>query len=169
MSRTEQVGHKEQPVHDSARVAEAAADFIEGLLDCAELDGDLEFGVEENRPFVELPEGDCECLIGRDGDGIDALQLLTRLAVEQRRVYSDQRLVVDVAGFRAQQKAQIEAEAREAIDIVLSSGEARTMRPMNPFERWAVHDVVSESPGVVSESQGVAPTRYVIISPDDSK
>ena len=55
-----------------------AADFLEGLLDIADLDGDIDMDVDGDRAAVEIVGGNLEHLVGRDGEVLDALQELTR-------------------------------------------------------------------------------------------
>ncbi len=146
---------------------EAAADYLEELLDIADLDGDIDIGVEHDRAAVEIvTEGDpgsLDKLVGADGSVLDALQELTRLAV-QARTGERSRLMLDVAGYRAAQKRALEVFAGEAIAGVRESGEARSLAAMNPFERKVVHDAVAAA-GLVSDSEGVEPNRRVVIRP----
>lgn len=145
-----------------------AADYLEELLDICDLDGDIDIDVENGRAAVEIVSeeyGDrwLKKLVGEDGKVLDALQELTRLAV-QARTGDRSRLMLDVAGFRAGIKAEVAAEGRDAVAEVQEKGESVSLRPMNPFERKVVHDVVKEA-GLVSESEGTEPSRYVVIHP----
>ena len=157
----------EATVVELEREGDVAADFIEGLLDIADLDGDIDIGVEHDRAAVEIvTEGDpgsLDKLVGADGSVLDALQELTRLAV-QARTGERSRLMLDVAGYRAAQKRALEVFAGEAIAGVRESGEARSLAAMNPFERKVVHDAVAAA-GLVSDSEGVEPNRRVVIRP----
>ena len=101
--------------------------------------------------------------MGRDGDTLEALQELTRLAV-QAKTGERSRLMLDIAGFRAGRKVELAALANKAIATVQESGQALKMDPLNAFERKVVHDVVTAA-GLVSESHGIDPQRYIQISP----
>ncbi|GMA33084.1 protein jag [Litorihabitans aurantiacus] len=144
---------------------EVAADYLEELLDIADLDGDIDIGVEHGRAAVEIVSDEDERalarLVGSEGEVLDALQELTRLAV-QARTGERSRLMLDVAGHRAAQRAALEEVAREAIERATSSGESVALDPMNPFERKVVHDAVAAA-GLVSDSDGVEPHRHVVI------
>ena len=144
---------------------EVAADYLEELLDIADLDGDIDIGVEHGRAAVEIVSdedpGALTRLVGPDGEVLDALQELTRLAV-QARTGERSRLMLDVAGHRAAQRLELEALAVEAIAGVKSSGEPKTLDAMNPFERKVVHDAVAAA-GLISDSEGVEPNRRVVI------
>ncbi|WP_402463785.1 Jag family protein [Isoptericola aurantiacus] len=147
---------------------EVAADYLEELLDVADLDGDIDLDIQHDRAAVEILSEDptsrsLQILVGRDGEVLDALQDLTRLAV-QARTGERSRLMLDVAGYRAGRRRELESVAAEAVERVKASGEAVSLDAMNAFERKVVHDVVAES-GLVSDSAGVDPDRHVVIRP----
>ncbi|MCI7551017.1 MAG: KH domain-containing protein [Actinomycetaceae bacterium] len=148
-----------------------AADYLEELLDIADLDGDIEISSEADRATVSIvTEGDADPrlkrLIGRHGDTLDALQELTRLSV-QRETGERSRLMLDVLGYRDQHRQRIQEIAQEAIDSVLETGDDYALKPMNPFERKVVHDAAAKA-GLFSDSSGVGPARHVVISlPED--
>lgn len=143
---------------------EIAADYLEELLDIADLDGDIEIDVENGRASVEVVSENAHSLdrlVGEDGKVLDALQELTRLAV-QTETGERSRLMLDVAGFRADRKAELQTLTEEAITRLRATGEPQRLAPMNPFERKVCHDVVSAA-GLVSESEGAEPNRRVVI------
>lgn len=144
-----------------------AADYLEELLDIADLDGDIELDVENDRALVEIgsedPSSRLERLVGEDGRVLDALQELTRLAV-QNETGERSRLMLDIAGFRADRRRELTAIAEEAITRVRTTGEVVMLEPMNPFERKICHDVAARE-NLMSESEGVEPNRCVVILP----
>ena len=142
---------------------DVAADFLEELLDIADLDGDIDIDVDGDRATVSVVGGDLEHLVGVGGDVLDALQELTRLAV-YRETGERSRLMLDVAGFRAARRAELESIGLEAIEKVKATGEPVALDPMSPFERKVVHDVVSAA-GLVSESEGVDAGRHIVVRP----
>lgn len=147
---------------------ELAADYLEELLDIADLDGDIEIDVENDRASVEIiseESGTLERLVGEDGEVLDALQELTRLAV-QTETGERSRLMLDIAGFRADRKAELQDIAMEAIARLRATSVAQKLDPMNPFERKVCHDVVATE-GLRSESEGSEPHRCVVILPAD--
>ena len=142
---------------------EIAADYLEELLDIA----DLEIDVENGRASVEIVADDPDALdrlVGDDGEVLDALQELTRLAV-QTETGERSRLMLDIAGFRAERKEELQDITREAIARVRATGEAVKLDAMNPFERKVCHDVVADE-GLTSESEGAEPHRRVVILPE---
>jgi spoIIIJ-associated protein len=145
------------------REGDIAADYLEGLLDIADLDGDIDMDVEGERALVSLVGGDLSVLVGDDGKVLDALQELTRLAV-LRETGERSRLMLDVAGFRAAKRAKLVELADEVAAGVKESGEAARLSPMTPFERKVVHDAIAAA-GLRSESEGVEPRRYVVVHP----
>lgn len=141
-----------------------AADYLEELLDIADVDGDLDIDVEGDRASVSITGGELSMLVGRDGEVLEALQELTRLAVYQA-TGERSRLMVDIGGHRADRRAAAERRAADAVEEVKRSGEAQHLEPMSPFERKVAHDVVAAA-GLTSESEGVEPQRHVVVHPE---
>jgi spoIIIJ-associated protein len=140
-----------------------AADYLEELLDIADLDGDLDMDVETDRAAVAIVGTGLDALVGPNGEVLDALQELTRLAV-YRETGQRSRLMLDVGGYRKDLRAKLVRLAREAAEEVQESGEAVKLSPMSAFERKVVHDAVAEL-GLRSESDGAEPTRCVVVQP----
>lgn len=140
-----------------------AADYLEELLDIADLDGDLDMDVEGDRAAVSIVGADLSQLVGAKGEVLDALQELTRLAV-YRETGERSRLMLDVSGYRAEQRERLVRLATEKIAEVQKSGEPVSLEPMTSFERKVVHDAVSAA-GLTSESEGAEPRRFVVILP----
>ncbi|MBB4887723.1 spoIIIJ-associated protein [Streptomyces netropsis] len=154
MSRLEQEG-------------EIAADYLEGLLDIADLDGDIDMDVEADRASVSIisdsTSRDLQKLVGRDGEVLEALQELTRLAVN-RETGDRSRLMLDIGGFRARKREELSELGAKAADEAKSTGEPVKLDPMTPFERKVVHDAVAAA-GLRSESEGEEPQRRVVVLP----
>jgi spoIIIJ-associated protein len=140
-----------------------AADYLEELLDIADLDGDLDMDVEGDRASVQIGGADLSLLVGRNGEVLEALQELTRLAV-YRETGERSRLMLDVGGHRAEQRTRLVALAEKSIAEVKESGEPLSLDPMSAFERKVVHDAVAAA-GLTSESEGAEPKRHVVILP----
>lgn len=149
------------------REGEVAADFLETLLDIADLDGDIDLDIDGDRAAVAVVDSDegrvPRRLVGQDGKVLEALQELTRLAV-QSATGDRSRLMLDVAGHRAARRAELVEIARAAVDAVKASGEPEDLAPMSAFERKVVHDEVLAA-GLVSDSSGTEPRRYVVVHP----
>jgi spoIIIJ-associated protein len=146
---------------------EIAADYLEGLLDIADLDGDIDMDVEGERASVSII-GDTSTreltkLVGQDGEVLEALQELTRLAVH-RETGERSRLMLDIAGFRARKRAELAQLGAEAAAEAKESGQPVKLDPMTPFERKVVHDAVAAA-GLRSESEGEEPQRRVVVLP----
>lgn len=149
---------------------EVGADYLEELLDIVDLGGDIDIDIDHGRASIAIvasEEGDARelaDLVGRDGEVLEAVQELTRLAV-QARTGSRSRLMLDINGYRAARRAELKKVAEEAVKRVKVSGRTVTLEPMNPFERKVCHDVVAAA-GLTSESEGVEPLRHVVVLPD---
>lgn len=147
---------------DLFRQSEIAADYIEGLLDILDYDGDIDELVSAGRPMVEVVGGRLQPLVGQRGATLEALQELTRLAIF-RATGSPSRLLLDIGGYRAARRKELAAVARNAVEKVKEHGDAVRLEPMSAFERKCVHDVVNAIPGVQSESEGVEPNRRIVV------
>ncbi len=145
---------------------EIAGDYLEELLDLLDFDGDIDLDVEGNRAIVSIDGGeDLAKLVGRKGEVLDALQELTRLAVHQK-TGERSRLMLDVAGWRRRRRDELSALGDKVARRVLDSGDREELAPMTPFERKIVHDAVAAVQGVHSESEGVEPSRRVVVLKD---
>ncbi|WP_375424857.1 protein jag [uncultured Friedmanniella sp.] len=142
--------------------AEIAADYLEELLDIADLDGDIDTFIEGDRAHVSIVS-ESQVLVGSNGEILDALQELTRLAV-MTETGDRSRLMLDIAGYRDRRRAELLTLAADAIAEVKSSSDRVPLPPMNPFERKIVHDAVAAA-GLTSESEGQEPRRHVVVLP----
>jgi spoIIIJ-associated protein len=142
---------------------EIAADYLEGLLDIADFDGDIDMDVENDRATVSIVGADLSQLVGKKGEVLDALQELTRLAVT-RETGERSRLMLDISGHRAAVKAKIIEVAKEAAAKAIETGEEVELKPMNAFERKVAHDAVGEA-GASSVSKGEEPNRRIVVLP----
>lgn len=145
---------------------EIAADYLETLLDIADLDGDLEVDIERDRAAVSIVDSEdgpvSSSLVGPGAGVLDALQELSRLAV-QAETGERSRLMLDIAQYRADRKAALTRLATDTAEAVKDSGEAKELDPMSAFERKVVHDAVLAA-GLSSHSEGEEPNRYVVVT-----
>ncbi|MDN5757892.1 MAG: single-stranded DNA-binding protein [Tomitella sp.] len=145
---------------------EIAGDYLEQLLDVLDYDGDIDLDVEGRRAVVVVDGGhDLGNLVGHKGEVLDALQELTRLAVQQQTGVRS-RLMLDVAGWRAQKRSDLTKLGTEVANRVKEGGEREELKPMSPFERKIVHDAVAAVDGVLSESVGTDSSRRVVVRTD---
>ncbi|TDC46925.1 single-stranded DNA-binding protein [Actinomadura sp. KC345] len=142
---------------------EIAADYIEGLLDIGDYDGDIDMDVEGERAIVAVVGADLDELVGKRGEVLEALQELTRLAVH-RQTGNRTRLMLDIGGYRERRRAELTKLGTDVADEVKQGGESKPLAPMTPFERKIVHDAVAAA-GLRSESEGEEPDRYVVVYP----
>jgi spoIIIJ-associated protein len=164
-SGTDEAVSEESRIERLEREGDIAADYLEELLDIADLDGDLDIDVEADRAAVSIVGADLSQLVGADGKVLEALQELTRLAV-YRETGERSRLMLDISGFRADKRARLTKLAEETVADVQAQGTPAKLEPMSPFERKIVHDAVAAA-GLRSESEGVEPRRYVVVHPAD--
>ncbi len=161
-------GSKSDTLRRLEEEGEVAADYLEELLDIADLDGDIDIDVENGRASVAIvgesgADRGLRRLVGSHGEVLEALQELTRLAV-QAASGERSRLMLDIAGYRANRRRVLEGVAARACQEVQRSHEPYGLDPMTAFERKVVHDVVAEA-GLFSESEGEEPNRRVVIRP----
>lgn len=152
-----------KPKQSEALLSEGdlVADYLEDLLDIADLDGDIENAVVNGRAQIVI-DTDSELLVGKDGEVLEALQELCRLVV-MTETGNRSRLTLDIAGFREKRRTELVALAKDAIAEVEETGEPVRMAPLNAFERKIVHDEIAAS-GLTSESEGEPPYRRVVVS-----
>ena len=151
------------PEDQLVREGDIAGDYLERLLDVLDYDGDIDLDVEAGRAIVSIDGGeDLDKLVGDRGSVLEALQELTRLAVQQSSG-NRSRLMLDIAGWRRSRRDELTTLGSRTAKDVLESGESVRLRPMTPFERKVVHDAVAAVPGVSSESEGEEPRRQVVV------
>ena len=160
---SDEEGDEEEDLNSLEEEGEIAADYIEGLLDIADLDGDIDMDVEGDRAVVSVVGATLDELVGDDGEVLEALQELTRLAVH-RKTGTRARLMLDVGGFRARRRTELAELGRSVAAEVSRSGEPKKLRAMSPFERKIIHDAVALA-GLRSESEGEEPNRRVVVFP----
>lgn len=157
----------EQEVLDEGEVA---ADYLEELLDIADVDGDIDIEIRGGRTYISIVTEDentsLDSLVGENGEILDALQELTRLAV-LTATGERSRLILDIAGYRADRAEQLKKLAEDAIASARETGEKVHLEPMSAYERKLVHDVIAEA-GLHSESEGESTRRHIVISVVDS-
>lgn len=150
-------------VADLELEGEIAADYIEGLLDVADLDGDIDMDVEGDRAVVSVVGATLDELVGPRGEVLEALQELTRLAVHRQTGWRT-RIMIDVGGYRLRRRTELAETGRDAAAEVKRTGVPKKLWAMNPFERKIVHDAVAAA-GMRSESEGEEPERRVVVLP----
>jgi spoIIIJ-associated protein len=147
---------------------DVAADYLEELLDIADIDGDIDIEVRNGRTYISIvaeeESAGLENLVGRDGEVLEALQELTRLAVLSA-TENRSRLVLDINGYRAERAGDLQKIAEDAVASVKESGDAVALAPMSAYERKIVHDAVADL-GFVSESEGEGADRHIVVSSD---
>ncbi|MGX1792238.1 Jag family protein [Microbacterium sp. NPDC055312] len=141
---------------------DVAADFIEELLDIADIDGDLNLDVRQGRAYVSVEaEGDGLSVLS-EPDTVQALQELTRLAV-QSKTGTFSRLILDIGGSRDTRRRQLEQLVDAAVAKLDAGATQASLPSMSSYERKLVHDIVSER-GLTSESYGDGADRHTVIS-----
>jgi spoIIIJ-associated protein len=142
---------------------ELAADYLEALLDIADLDGDIEIELRSERTYVTVGSADTDDLdVLSSPDVVHALQDLTRLAVQQK-TGEFARLVLDIGGSREARTQELEKLVSVAIDKIEGGAKSAALPPMSSYERKLVHDMVGER-GFTSVSEGEGRDRHTVIT-----
>ncbi|MFN2613303.1 MAG: protein jag [Actinomycetota bacterium] len=144
--------------------ADAAEDFLNGLLDVLDLDGEAEADIEDDMILVDVSGPDMGLLIGRHGSTLEALQELTRAAVQHASA-TRVKLALDIEGYRERQREILGRRARSVAAKVLEERTAVEFEPMTAFERKVIHSVLAEMDGVITASEGEEPERYIVVKP----
>ena len=161
-------GEEDEEESEEDRLAIAqddALDFIDGLLEAMDVDGEVTAEIRDRRVYVSVEGQEAAILIGHHGQTLDAIQELLRSAV-QRQVRARVWVTLDVQGYRERRREALRERAREMAARAVDEGEME-LEPMNAFERKIVHDAVGEIAGVTSFSEGEEPYRRVVIAPDE--
>lgn len=166
VGEVEDEGEEEESEEERlANAQEDALDFVDGLLEAMDVDGEATAEIREKRVYVSVEGQESAILIGHHGQTLDAIQELLRSAV-QRQVRARVWVTLDVQGYRERRKEALRERAREMAARAMDEGEME-LEPMNAFERKIVHDAVGEIEGVTSFSEGEEPYRRVVIAPED--
>lgn len=141
---------------------DVAADYLEALLDIADIDGDLALDVRAGRAYVTVENDDDASLrLLSSPDTVQALQELVRIAV-QTKTGRFSRLILDIGGSRDARQQQLEKLVDRAIERIEDGASQASLPAMSSYERKLVHDVVAER-GFVSESYGEGADRHTVI------
>lgn len=142
---------------------DVAADYIEELLDIADIDGDIELDVRAGRAYVsvEASAGSTTLSVLSDPETVRSLQELTRLAV-QNKTGRFSRLILDVGGSRDTRQGELEQLVNRAIERLEDGAGQASLPPMSSYERKLIHDIVADR-GFVSESYGEGADRHTVI------
>jgi spoIIIJ-associated protein len=160
---------EEATMPDLNQQATVVNDFLVGLLDAFGLEGTVETSVKEEDIIVANVNGEqAEALIGPKGSILQAILELTRTVV-QRKTQAGARIRLDIGGYTERRRAALKIYAARLAERVVEDGEEVMLEPMNPADRKAVHDVISEIDGVRSYSEGEEPQRSVVISPSPTE
>ncbi|GGD67685.1 Jag family protein [Microbacterium murale] len=155
------VDRSEPTVEQLEHEGDVAADFLEELLDIADIDGDLNLDVRQGRAYVSVDAEGEDISVLADPDTVQALQEITRLAV-QSKTGSFSRLILDVGGSRDARRRQLEKLVDAAV-VKLDEGASQASLPsMSSYERKLVHDIVADRE-LVSESYGDGADRHTVI------
>jgi spoIIIJ-associated protein len=153
----------ESSIESLEEEGEVAADYIEELLDIADLDGDLELEVRSGRAYVSVTAEEADSLrVLADPETVGALQELTRIAV-QTKTGSFSRLILDVGGSRDARAKELEQLVDRAIERITGGAASSALPPMSSYERKLVHDIVADR-GYTSESEGEGRDRHTVIT-----
>lgn len=157
----ERAERTEPTVEQLENEGDVAADFIEELLDIADIDGDLNLDVRQGRAYVSVEAEGENISVLSDPDTVQALQEITRLAV-QNKTGSFSRLILDVGGSRDARRRQLEKLVDAAL-VKLDEGASQASLPsMSSYERKLVHDIAADRE-LVSESYGEGADRHTVI------
>lgn len=174
---TESKENEEKPAHKEGReeapfnaeeqeqTAEEAKKFLENVFKGMHLNVTMEKMMNEDRILLSLHGEGLGILIGKHGQTLDALQYLTNLAAGKsfRHHYF---VMLDVENYRERRQDTLEALAHRLAGKARRTGEPVKLEPMPAGERRIIHLALQDDPSVSTESEGEAPYRYVVISPN---
>ena len=166
---SEQDNASQEAVTGTSRLEEEgdiAADYLEELLDIADIDGDIDIEVRNGRTYISIVTDEevdsLKALIGEDGEVLDALQELTRLSVLSA-TENRSRLVLDISGYRDRRNVELAQIAKDAADAIKAGSASVALEPMGAYERKIVHDAIADL-GLESESEGEGASRHIVVT-----
>ena len=166
MNRNE--SDRREEVFDATTQEEIVCSFTQDLVDAFGLDATVTANREDEGVLEVVVQGDeVGLLIGRRGGTLAAVEELLRVVVQRRaqgRRYDKVRL--EVGGYRRRRREALEEFARRVAEDVIAAGEPKMLEPMNSADRKIVHDAIVEVDGVQTASEGEAPRRRVVVSPE---
>jgi spoIIIJ-associated protein len=121
---------------------------------------------EEGATVLELSGADVALLIGRHGETLDALQLLTA-TVANRKSPETGRIVLDAEDYRARRQRMLENMARSYAEKTRETKKEAVISDLKAYERRIIHMALMNEPGVTTYSEGEGRDRKLIISPTD--
>jgi spoIIIJ-associated protein len=161
-TRDEDSGRTADP--DDLDPPEALEELLEEIVDRLGIEAKIEVDESEGVLTGHLEGEDVGLFIGRHGQTIDAVQHLA-----QRIVFpegpSSVRVVIDANGYRERRAEALRADADEAADEALRSGQPVELDPLPPSERRIVHEYLRERGEVTTHSEGNEPERYLVVTP----
>ena len=139
--------------------------FIEGLVAELGLQATVSARPIDDEAVQVAVDGDeLGLLVGQGGTTLAAIQELTRTVVQRKTGGRTERILVDVAGYRARRAEALGKFTQKVVDEVKASGQEKALEAMSAADRKVVHDAVNEIGGASTRSEGEEPHRYVVIS-----
>lgn len=151
------------------RCASAAYRWLELILAGMKIAAKIETHQRDGFLLLNVLCGPASPLvIGRKGQTLEAIQLLlTRILEQQCPCETGSQIVVDVEGYRERRRRNLLRQVRQTVEQVRESGEASSIEPLNPYERFIVHNTLKDEPHVTACSEGEGRLKRIVISPAD--
>lgn len=132
--------------------AKAAREWCETTLRLAKLEAVVRSEENETQILLRLYGADSRRLIDRNGELLDAIQVLANKTLVGRATEKD--IELDCEEFKERRIGDLEVRARAAADRVRDGGEEEVLPPMSPIERRIVHIALRDDADVTTESRG---------------
>jgi len=145
-----------------ANRAEETANEILRLMGISVTARAVEIGDDE--VVIDLSGDDIALIIGKHGDTLDALQLLTAILCN-RGVRHHARVVLDAEGYRDRRRRALEATALAYAVKAKQSGSEVVVRDLKAYERRVIHMALRNDDRVETYSEGEGRHRSLVISP----
>jgi len=130
---------------------------LEKLLELLGFEAEVELHELEDGILLDVKTEDSGRLIGRQGQTLSDLQyVLNRLLFQQDK--DSPKIMVDVAGYRAQAREALVKKARDAAEKVRRWGDVVELEPMSAFDRRIVHQALKDDPTIETQSVPVEGT-----------
>lgn len=140
-----------------------AKSFIENILKNSNIDANLSVTQEGNVIKVDIKGQDASALIGRRGETLDSIQLLTGLALNKINKNSSMRVLVDIEDYRSKREESLIRYAHKVAREVSKTKKTKKLDYMNPYERRIIHSALQNNKYVSTYSEGTDPYRRLVI------
>ena len=138
--------------------------FVSELLTKIGLTFELHVKLDKNIISIDVSGEKMGLLIGKRGDTIDAVQMLTVLYVNRNKNMPYIKVNIDTENYRNKREATLVRLAHGLERSVIKDKNSITLEPMTANERRIIHSALQNNPKIKTYSIGEEPNRRTVVS-----